>query len=1045
MKRIIAWWADNHVAANLLMIGILLGGLIGYGKMERELFPTLPFPGMQVIVSWPGASPQDVEEQIVNRIEESLTDLENLDWIRSESAEGFGGVYIHADTDTDFSRIMDEVTSRVLGISSFPPDIEQPRISQWQAREESLRVAVHGDIGERPLKRLSEDLRKEVAALNGISVVELFGIRAEEVSIEVSEAALRQYGISFDEISNAIRAGSINSSAGKLRTDGGELTLRSRSLADSVGDFEEIVIKQLPAGASIKLKDVARVIDGFEENEMLATMNGEPAVLIQVMSTESMDVVLMSESVNNWIEERSKTLPDGVSLTLWNDTAVDFKNRISTIGSAAITGLLLVFVVLLLTLRPIVAVWVAVGIATAYAGAFVFLESVGISLNMLSTFAFLLVLGIVVDDAIIVGERVHSEVERGSASLKAAIDGAYRVSKPVIFGVTTTIIAFLPWLFISGTTQEYTRQIAWVVILALCFSIIEALFILPAHLSTIKPQKSPNALARLQQRIADSIVYFGNNSYGTALNKSLKRPGLTLCIFAGLFMIVIFGLMVGNHVKSAFQPEIESEQISVNIDLREGTTYERALQILSQLQTAQEVLIAEVESNAEGDKTEVVENWYTRSRRDSVIAIVKLAPPDLRAISAKEAATRLRELIGDVPEAKQVSVNYAVDDVGPDLDISVRHPDLEQLQLASDELIERLRQFSSVYDLSHSLESANEEIRFQLKPGAQQTGITLGQVMQQVRQAYYGQEVQRLPREGNDVRVMVRYPLESRQSLESLKHFRIRLDDGRQVPLTSVVEMSYGPSLKKIDHWDGLRSARVRGYLKEPIRNEIIEELEESFYPQWEAKYPGLSREAIGQSAGEAKFLAELGRLLILAFFAMYCMLAVAFKSYSQPALILIAIPFAVVGAVIGHFLLAMPISIWSYFGAVAATGVVVNDNLVLIDSYNYYRKQGQNVIDAIQTACRNRFRPILITSVTTFIGLVPLMLERSSQAAWLQPTVVALAFGLVVAFFVTLFLVPALLVAGDNFTKFMRKLSGSLLLRLRYYLAVQSEGEDNN
>ena len=536
MKNLIAWWADNHVAANLMMLGIILGGVIGYGKMERELFPTIPLPLMQVVVVWPGASPQDVEEQIVSRIEESLKDLENIDWMRSESGEGLGGVYILADTDTDFSRIMDEVTSRVSGISSFPPDIEQPRITQWQARSEGIRIAVHGDIGERPLKRLAEDLRKEVAALKGISIVELFGVRAEEISIEVSETALRRYGISFDEIANAIRASSVNSSAGNLRTQGGQYTLRTRNLADSSADFEKIVIRQLPQGGSITVGDVATVIDGFEEDEILATLNGEPAVLVQVMSSENMDIVVMSESVNEWVKKRANTLPDGVSLTVWQDGAIDFNARMSTISKAAFSGLLLVFLVLLLTLRPIIAVWVAFGIATAYAGAFVFLDAFGVSLNMLSTFAFLLVLGIVVDDAIIVGERVHSEFEKGNTGLSGAIEGTHLVSKPVIFGVVTTIIAFVPWLLLSGTTQEFTRQISWVVILALVFSLIEALFILPAHLSTIKPLKKLNAFGRFQQRIADSIVTFGNQKYGPMLTKAVARPGLTITVFVLVFL-----------------------------------------------------------------------------------------------------------------------------------------------------------------------------------------------------------------------------------------------------------------------------------------------------------------------------------------------------------------------------------------------------------------------------------------------------------------------------------------------------------------------------
>lgn len=1027
MNKIIAWWADNHVAANLLMLGIIAAGFIGFGKMEREMFPTIAFPGMEVVVPWPGASPQDVEEQIVVRIEESLKDLENLDWVRSESREGVGIVRVLADGADDFASIRNEVEARVSSISTFPPDIEQPRIVQWHTRNESMRVAVHGDVGERELKRLAEQMRREVASLPGISIVELFGTRQEEISIEVSESALRRYGVSFDQIASAIRADSVNLSAGNLRTDGGQYTLRTRNLADTQADFENIVVKQLPQGSAIRVGDVAKVIDGFEEDEILATLNGEPAVLVQVMSSENMDVVLMSESVRTWLAERQKTLPEGVSLTLWQDNAVDFNSRMSTIGSAAFSGLLLVLLVLLLTLRPRVAFWVGIGIATAYAGAFVLLPYLGVSLNMLSTFAFLLVLGIVVDDAIIIGERIHTEHESGNRGLQGAIAGASRMSKPVIFGVITTIIAFLPWIFISGTTSEFTRQISWVVILALAFSLIEALLILPAHLSNIKPVTSESRFARFQHGFSESIVNFGKYRYGPLLEKSVERPGLTFVIFFAVMVVVFGGLKGGNHVRSAFSPEIESEQIFVNIELREGTTYDRALDILAQLQNAQERLISEVEQQAEeGEKTKVVENWYTRSRRDSVIAIMKLAPPEVRALSSKEAALRLRDLIGDVADAKQISVQYSFQDNDPDFQISVRHPNLEQLQLAVAELRERLRNFSALYDISDSFETASEEMRFDLKPGAAQLGLTLGQVMRQVRQAYYGEEVQRLPREGQDVKVMVRYPLESRQSLESLKHFRIRLNDGRQVPLLSVVDISYGPALKRIDHWDGLRAASVSANLKEPVREQIMEELNKDFFPQWEAKYPGLTRKNVGEALAEQRFIEEISVLLLLAFFGMYFMLAVAFKSYSQPAVILVAIPFAVVGAFIGHWINAMPFSIYSYFGTIAATGVVINDNLVLIDSYNAFRERGMQVKEAIVKAGKSRFRPILITSVTTFIGLVPLMLERSSQAEWLKPIVVSLAYGLLIAFFVTLFLVPSLLIMGDGFTRWRKGLLGS-------------------
>jgi multidrug efflux pump subunit AcrB len=1016
------------------MIAILIAGTVGFFKLEKEIFPTIPFPGMQVIVAWPGASPKDVEQQVVSRIEESLKDLESLDWVRSESGEGWGGVFIMAQGSSDFASVMDDVTSRVQGISSLPPGIEQPRITQWVNRNETIRVAVHGDSDERTLKRLADKLRREVAQLKGVSIVEVFGTRDEEISIEVSESALRRYRVSFDEITRAIRGASINLSAGNVETSGGAYTLRTDNLADTEVDFSSIVVRQLPEGGVITVGDLAKVVDGFEENEILATLNGEPAVLIQVMSSEVMDVVLMSESVNEWIEERRESLPEGISLTLWTDAAVDFESRMSSIGSAAISGLILVFIVLFLTLRPVVAFWVSAGVATAYAGTFVFMPMLGISLNMLSTFAFLLVLGIVVDDAIIIGERIHTEVEGGNLGLGGASDGAYRVSKPVIFGVLTTIIAFLPWLFISGITSEYTRQISWVVILALIFSLIESLIILPAHLSNIKPINPTTRIARFQNRISESIVWFGNVKYGAYLEKVMKAPMLTIVIFVALYIVVAGGIMGGGYVRTSFNPEVEASQVNVDIQLREGTTYERALEILSQIQGAQEALIADVEANAkEGGKSAVIENWYTRSRKDSVIAIMRLAPAETRAMTAKEVGIDLRERIGPIPEAKSVSVGYNVDSNGADMDISVRHPNLEQLQLAVDEITEKLREYNSLYDVSNNLDSSSEELRFDLKPGAEQIGITLNQVMQQVRQAYFGDEVQRLPRASQDVKVMVRYPLESRNSLESLKHFRVRTADGRQVPLTSLVDISYGPGLKEIRHWDGLRAGRVQAYLKEPVLEEVMKDLNDNFFPDLEEKYPGLTRAAVGEQVAQEKFGAEIFGLLLVALGAIYFLLAMAFKSYFQPIVILMALPFAFVGAVIGHLLFDVSISLFSYFGVIAACGVVINDNLVLVDSYKINLSRGMSVADSIVRAGRSRFRPILITSITTFIGLVPLMLEQSSQSAFLKPTVISLAFGLLVAFFVTLFLVPAMLVVGEKIWNRLRGTANSIRLRASY------------
>ena len=1021
MNGLIAWWARNSVAANLVMVGIFVAGTIGFSQMEREMDPHVRFPGLQIMVSWPGAAPQEVEEQIVARIEESVSDLDAIEWVRSSSREGQGEIYILAEQQVDFTQFMNDVKIRVDSISSFPRDIEPPQVQQWVNRNEYMRVAVHGALGERELKRLAETLRREAAQLEAVTVVQLFGTRREEVSIEVSEDALRRYNLSFSQVADAIRNTSINQSAGQVRTEVGTYQLKVRSQADTEEDFNNIIVRETADGAIIRVGDVATVLDGFEDNPILATLNGEPAVLLQIMSTEVMDIVTASDSVRAWIEKRQETLPEGAKLTLWTDQAVDFKGRMKTIGSSAVMGLALVMIILLLTLRPIVAFWVAVGIATAYAGAFVLLGSVGVSLNMLSTFAFLLVLGIVVDDAIVVGEGIHSEAHRIGGGVNASIAGAQMVAKPVVFGVITTILAFTPWLFVSGSTSEFTRHITWVVILALIFSLVESLLILPSHLSSMKPRTNLHGFGKFQKKIADSIVHFAQNHYRRIGTWSLDHRYLTTSIFIGV-LVIGFGLFSTGWVKKSFMPDIESDEIVVTVTMPEGAPYSRALEVLAQLQAAEQALVDEVNQRTDGEGV-LIENWYTRSRRDSVLAIVKLAPPEVREMTAKDASIRLRELMGDVPDAKEVSVQYTQNDSGPDFELSIRHPDLDVLRAATAELESQLRTYETLYDVRNNLEGASEEIRLTMKPGTAKLGLTLADVNRQVRQAYFGEEVQRLPRNGQDVRVKVRYPLASRQSIESLKNFRIRTADGRELPLLAVADLEYTPGINRIQRWNGNRAARISADLKDDVREDIMKDLDENFFPEWEKSYPGIVRGSVGQAEGQQRFVAEVMGLYLIAFFAMYTMLAIAFRSYWQPLLILVAMPYAFVGAIFGHSVLGLTMAIFSYFGIAAAAGVVVNDNLVLMDYCNKLIDRGMTAKEAIIEAGVVRFRPILLTSVTTIVGLMPMMLERSIQAAFLKPVVVALAFGVFFAFFVTLLMVPALYGIGLDINDFFGRL----------------------
>ena len=1015
MNSMIAWWASNKVAANLLMAGIIIAGIMAFGRMEREVNITTPLPFFRVTVVWPGAAPQEMEEQIVIRLEDALNDLDNIDQIFSQAREGFGGVFIVADPQVDTTRFLNDIKLRVDGITSLPRGIEPPKVEQLITRNELMRIVVSGDVSEMALKRAAENVRDEVVLLPGAAITQLFGVRAEEVSIELSETAMRRYGLTFDEVSAAIRNSSINLSSGSVQTATGDVLLRARNLADDQQDFEEIVIRQTQEGAFIRVGDVARVLDGFEENEILATMNGESAVLVQIMTSEVSDVVKTSEAVMKWLEEASDRQPEGIKLTLWEDTSKIYFDRVNTIGSSALSGLLLVFLILILTIRPKVAFWVTFGIATAFAGAFIMLPGAGVSLNMLSLFAFLLVLGVVVDDAIVVGENIHTESSKpGADPLNAAILGTQLVAKPVIYAVLTTMITFAPWLFVDGVTATFTRQISIIVIASLSFSLVEALFILPAHLATMKPRVKLGRFGRMQKGIANAIVSFAENKYRPFAQKVLARRYLTLSVFIVAFALAI-GLSSSGWIKSSFMPEIESEQIQFNVTLPEGTPYSRALEVLAQLQAGEQALVDEVNAAAAvaGGEGKLIENWYTRSRRDSVLALVKLVPPEQRALTTKEAAERLRELVGDIPDAEKIDLVYTQDNPDPGLQFRISAPDFDELRLAVDDLEEQLYSYDTLYDIRDDMLSSTDEIQLSLKPGAEQLGVTLGDVSRQVRQAYYGEEVQRLPREGNDVRVMLKYPRVERKTLESLEEFRLRLSDGREVPLMAVVDVEYAPSMKQINRRERQRSAVLSAEMKDEARDDIMTDLRENFFEDWEKRHPTATRGAIGQAEGESRFMSDLASLYIIALFAMYALIAVAFRSYFTPILIMIAIPFSYMGAIYGHAIFGLNLNLFTYFGVGAAAGVVVNDNLVLVDYLNRLRAKGIDPFTAVVEAGVARFRPILLTTVTTFVGLMPMMLDRTTQAQFLQPTVIALAFGVFFALFVTLLLVPAMFGIG--------------------------------
>ena len=1013
MSKIIKWWASNPVAANLLMLICFIGGIVSYVQIERELEPYVEFPGAWTYVAWPGASPQDVEEQLIVRMEEALSEVQGVNRMWAFAGEGGGSVTVVGKNGVDEAVLMADVKRAVDSINAFPPAAEQPQINVFRNQQEMIRLAVSGDetVSERELKRFAEKTRREVALLGYVPSVDLFGVRGEEVSIEVSEDALRQYGLTLGEVAQAVRGTSVNASSGTVRTDIGNMQLRTRNQADSQAEFEDIVVRQDSGGAVIRVGDVATVIDGFEQVNLLATVNGKRTILVQVMSGPSMDIVKMSENVKSYLEKTTENLPEGMSITTWEDAADQYTGRINTIAKNFFTGLLLVCLTLMLFLRPKIAFWVSIGIATAFAGGLALLPLFDVSFNMISTFAFLLVIGVIVDDAIIVGEAIHYKTESGEEGLEAAVNGTNMVMKPVIFAVLTTMIFFAPWMYLSGGTSEFTRAISLVVILALLFSLIESLLILPAHLAHLKPVNPQSRIMRFQAKIANSLTWVAESVYRPLITAALRRRYFTASIFVGM-MILTIGVVANGLVKSTFFPEGETDQIEISVELPEGTPYTRTLEVLAQLQHAEEALQKEI-SETDGD---LIENWYTRSRDDNVLALVKLVPPETRALTAKETAERLRDLIGEVPDAENINVNYQDGNNGPPIQYVLNAKEFVDLEAAADDLMTQLRSYEGVFNVVNDMESASEEVQFDLKPGAEALGVTAADVARQVRQGFFGEEVQRLPRDGEDVRVYVRYPRVDRESLDFLNSIRIRTADGRELPLETVADLRFEKGTNRILRRERQRAIIVSAEVVSERIEEIRKDLDEGFFAEFERIHPNVTRGNIGRAQGEAEFQAELFTFMLIAIGVAYFIVAVSFKSYFEPILILLAaIPFCYCGMIIGHLTMGATMSLLSILGMFAAAGVAVNDNLVLLDYVHRLRDQGMDGAQALIEAGTRRFRPILLTSLTTFVGLLPLLRETSLQAQWLVPIGISLAFGVLFALFVTLFFVPALYGIGAD------------------------------
>ena len=1039
MNGPITWFARNHVAANILMVLMIAGGIAALPAIQQKSFPDINVEVISVGVAYLGAAPEEVEAAVCIRIEEAIQGIDGIETITSSAAEGACGVSAELIAGYPVDRALSEIKNAVDSISTFPEDTERPIVSHVQTRRNALQIALYGDVSERTLKVFGERMRDEIVSLPGVTQVELTGARSYEISIEVSEEMLRRHDLTLDQVASAVRRASLDRPGGSIKTSSGEVLLRIKGQAYTQEEFERIVVITRNDGTRLLLGDIANVVDGFEEDDRYANFDGQPAVLIRVYRVGDQKILDLVASVKAWVSGASARLPDGLEIEVWRDGSQSLRDRLDILIRNGRSGFILVFVVLALFLRLRLAFWVSIGVPVSFSGALALFPIFGISIDVISLFAFILVLGLLVDDAIVIGENVHRHQQRGDDAHVAAIRGTQEVTTPVIFGVLTTVAAFLPLMISPGPYGQIFAAIGLVVILCLAFSLIESQLILPAHLGHMKverrrdPESSESRTAvsdrwhRLQRATAESLERAATHLYSPGLALALRWRYATLAVGIAILMVAVSLVQTG-RIKFSFFPPVESDYVSARIVMPPGTAIEVTAAAVREVEAAARRMKAALDEELDINGQSIVRHILMTvgektSNRHGPVSVssgggsnlgevaIELAGGDIRPIKTSVVAQRWREETPTIPGIEELRFDSALFEGGDPIDIQLVAADTVVLEAAAEKLKVRLAEYAGVIDIADSFQNGKQEIKLSLLATAEPLGITLEDLSRQVRQAFYGAEAQRIQRGRDDVRVMVRYPRDQRRSLIDLENMRIRTPGGGEVPFYAVAHVEHGRGYATIKRADRQRVINVTADIDRTRANanEILADLRRSFLPELLADYPGLSYDLEGQQREQKKTLNALARNGIFALVLIYALLAVPLRSYGQPLIIMAVIPFGLVGAIGGHLIMFMNLSMMSVFGVVALSGVVVNSSLVLVHYVNQRRSEGLPLTVAVRDAGAARFRPIILTSLTTFAGLTPLLLEGSVSAQFLIPMATSLAFGVVFASSISLFLVPSL------------------------------------
>jgi multidrug efflux pump subunit AcrB len=1029
MKHAIKWMANNHVAANLLMLVFVVGGLLKMISIKQEVFPEVTLDIIQISVEYPGAGPEEVEEGIILTIEDSLTGIDGIDEITSVAAEGRGTVNAEIRTGENTDLILQDIKSEIDRIVTFPENAEKPVVSKITNLREVVSVAVYGDVSERALREQAEAIREELLAYPEITQVKLGGLRPYEISVEIPESNLRQYNLTLDKVAESIRRASLDLPGGNIKTTGGQILLRTKEKRYKGTEYADIVILADPDGSQVRLGDIATIKDTFEDNDLSATFDGKPAGMIKVFRVADQKPIQISDIVKKYVAEKEAVFPESIHVSVWNDSSDIFKSRMNLLIKNARLGLILVMIVLGLFLEIRLALWVMLGIPISFLGAFFILPTLDVSVNMISLFAFILALGILVDDAIVVGENIFEHRQAGKPYLQAAIDGALEVSVPVTFSILTTVAAFTPLLFISGTMGKFMKAIPLVVISLLLVSLIESLFILPAHLSNGKKRRPKGCLLRGIEKIR---LWFSNRlerlidgPYQKLLRRCLSYRYVVLSIGLAILMISV-GFVRGGILKFSFMPEVEGDLITVSLRMPPGTPMEKTDQVAHMIKEKGMATVNEIDKSRPGQKS-IFSHIYAVTGGTMVaggpfgsesnsgthlsdIALM-LTQSEARNYPTLAVVDRWRQKVGTVPGVDSLTFSSNLVHLGADIDVQLAHSNFAVLETAADRLKAILSEYPGVEDIEDTYSQGKQELKLKLKPEARTLGITEEDLARQVRAAFYGAEALRLQIGRNEVKVMVRYPKADRKSLWELEAMRIRTPGGGEIPLRQAAEVLEGRGYSEINRTDRKRVVNVSATVDSSKANasEILADLKKGAFAELQIDFPGLIFDFAGEQKEQRKVMGSMADGFLLALLAIYALMAIPFKSYTQPVLVMTAIPFGIVGAFIGHLIMGYQLSMLSLFGIVALSGVVVNDSLILIDKINVNRKAGMGHFGAAASSGIRRFRPVMLTSLTTFFGLTPMIFETSVQAQFLIPMAISLGFGILFATGITLLLIPCL------------------------------------